>query len=264
MLKIIGASLIGITHRRRGEALQDFFNAYIGNPQVSNHQEGNEWIKGWAMGDDPAFVFVADGAGSARYGRDGARYAINSAVIFVRNNDLTNKGPEEMLRAILRSALDGIEHRAKELNADIDDLAATFMALYVRSHECFSVSVGDGYVIIDDGSGPKLLNEPIKGEYFNETQFITNPEVMKAIRDGAIEVRSGRCDAFVVTTDGLWPTIIDGKPYEKFYKPIIDYLRSSSDVGKAVDELLNLLRGMQERYPSVYDDDLTMVVGAYE
>ena len=263
MLKIIGTSLIGIAHRRRGEALQDFFNAYIGNSQVSNHQEGNEWIKGWVMGGDSAFVFVADGAGSARHGRDGARYAVDSAVDFVRNNDLANKGPEEVLRVVLRIALDGIEHRAKELNANIEDLATTFMALYVRSHECFSVSVGDGYVIIDGGE-LKLLNEPVKGEYFNETQFITSPEVMRAIRDGTIEVGRDKCDAFVVATDGLWPTIIDGKPYEKFYRPIIDYLRNSSDIGKAVDELLNLLRSMQERYPSAYDDDLTMVVGAYE
>ncbi|WP_054849044.1 PP2C family serine/threonine-protein phosphatase [Vulcanisaeta sp. JCM 14467] len=188
MLKIIGVSLIGITHRRRGEPLQDFFNAYIGNPQVSNHQEGNEWVKGWFVGDGSAFVFVADGAGSARYGRDGARYAVDSAINFVRNNDLASKEPGEVLRAVLRIALEGIERRAKELNADIEDLATTFMTLYVRSHECFSVGVGDGYVIIDDGSGLKLLNEPVKGEYFNETQFITSPEVMKAIRIGRLRL----------------------------------------------------------------------------
>ena len=72
-----------------------------------------------------------------------------------------------------------------------------------------------------------------------------------------------KCDAFVITTDGLWPTIIDGKPYEKFYRPIVDYLRVNN-TDKAVDELFNLLKSAQEKYPSIYDDDLTIVVGAYE
>lgn len=264
MLKIIGVSLIGVAHKRRGEVLQDFFNVYIkGDLHIFDLLGNNEEIKGQFEGDDIAFVFVADGAGSVKYGGDGAKYAVNYAINFVMNKDLVDKDPQGVLREILKNVLEGIEHRAKELSAGIEDLATTFMALYVRSHECFSISVGDGYIIIDDNGELRLLNEPSKGEYFNETQFITSPEIMEAVKDEVMEVRRSKCDAFVITTDGLWPTIIDGKPYEKFYRPIVDYLRVNN-TDKAVDELFNLLKSAQEKYPSIYDDDLTIVVGAYE
>ncbi len=264
MLKMIGVSLIGVTHRNRGDKLQDFFGIHLNDTStVINNSEDQTTITRGLRGNDPAFIFVADGAGSARHGGDGARYAVNSAIDFVRGNPSINEQPEELLRDILRAALDGIKRGTNELNVGIDELATTFIALYVRGRECFSVSVGDGYVIIDDGNELRLLNEPVKGEYFNETLFITSPEVVRAIESGSVDVKRGGCNAFVVVTDGLWPTIIGGKPYERFYRPIIDYLRGN-DVGKAVNEVLNLLRSVQERYSSVYDDDLTMVVGTYE
>ncbi|WP_054856887.1 PP2C family serine/threonine-protein phosphatase [Vulcanisaeta sp. JCM 16159] len=265
MLKIIGTSLIGIIHRKRSGKLQDFFDIYLNYSRYIYYNDSriDELIIKGVKGIDYAFVFVADGAGSARYGGDGARYAVNSVMNFVKGKAFDNDTPEQLLRQILKVALDGVRRGANELNASIDDLATTFIALYTRGKECFSVSVGDGFVIIDDGNELRLLNEPVKGEYFNETQFITSPEVIRAIEDELIEVRSSGCNAFAVATDGLWPTIINGKPYERFYRPVIDYLRVN-DVDRTADELVNLLRSAQGRYPSVYDDDLTLVVGAYE
>ena len=264
MLKIIGVSLIGLAHKKEGEKLQDFFNIYVSNLYASiDSLISDEAIARGFEGDGIALVFVADGAGSVKYGGDGAKYAVNSAIEFVKNKNLINEASDEVLKGILKAALESVRHGASVLNASIEDLSTTFMALYVKDHECSLASIGDGYVIIDDGSELKLLNVPIKGEYFNETQFITSPEIVKAIEDGSIEVRRSRCNAFAVTTDGLWPTVINGKPYEKFYRPIIDYLRGN-DTSKVIDELLNLLKSIQGKYPSAYDDDLTIVVGAYE
>jgi len=264
-VKIIGVSLIGFYHRSKGLPLQDFFDTYLENAiSIYYGDVGHNGVivKGiYGYGD--VYVAMADGAGSAKYGGDGAKHAINGAMRFIKSSS-KNNDPEYVLKGAFKAALNNIKSIANDFSADVNEFATTLAILHVSGNECRAINVGDGFIVIDDGNELKLLNEPVKGEYFNETQFITSQEIIKVIEDGTLSISRSKCVSFAMATDGLWPTVINGRPYEKFYRPIIQYLENNNvKIDDAAVELYKLLVSIQDRYPSVYDDDMTLIVGIY-
>lgn len=154
---------------------------------------------------------VADGAGSAKYSREGSRIACETAVDFIDNQLLSSPEFEENIH-LYELYKDDSESEARKLVGDmiykivggaafraynainkvaqeqgaISKLYATTLLLTIckkfkQGWFVASFWVGDGAICLYDKEAhtAKLLGIPDEGEYAGQTRFLTMPEIFK-------------------------------------------------------------------------------------
>ena len=196
-----------------------------------------------------AIMAVSDGAGSARYSQFGSRAACAAGVASLtrqldRNPAIAVK--EHLLRSALqravRSARRSVMETAQRSHqaagaVDVNDYACIVM-LSLASERLVGVAhVGDGCVVVGDGSEWRLLSASDNGEFANETKFLTNPR--NGPRVTVTSVSGIRCVAAI--TDGLQDVALSrgSAPYERFWTPLYRALaRSSASTPNTVLETL--------------------------
>ena len=181
---VLAASKRGRSHAHDGKFRDDSF-------KVDFIEE-----TGWFI------VAVSDGAGSAKFSREGARIACNTFWEVMREklssqtvNDKIDNMPlaerENVLRNTLLTAtyqaLSRIDEEAKQAanwckNVTRRDYHATFLG-YVMKHfsegwQIVSIGIGDGAIaLLDRKDCVHLLTEPDGGEFVGQTRFITMNDV---------------------------------------------------------------------------------------
>ncbi|NEO74732.1 PP2C family serine/threonine-protein phosphatase, partial [Moorena sp. SIO3H5] len=160
--KIVSCSVTGISHKKRGIPCQDY--AYYD----------------YLFEQDVVIGAVADGAGSARYSDKGSKIAVEQAIAYIRENSqfLPNnkKHTEELFSRVLDRVINSLGKKASLLQCSLDDLACTLI-VFVTTPSCLAaMQIGDGLIVVQtqDKSDYDLLFMPNKGEYANETTFVTS------------------------------------------------------------------------------------------
>ncbi|MFM6245333.1 MAG: protein phosphatase 2C domain-containing protein, partial [Dolichospermum sp.] len=108
----------------------------------------------------------------------------------------------------------------------------------------------------------QLLFEPDKGEFFNETTFVTSANALEEMQ---VQVISGKQGFICASTDGLERVAIrlsDWQPHPPFFKPLEEYLRETEkpeNDDNYINDFLN-----SERLNSRTDDDKTLVLCCFE
>lgn len=181
---IVAASKRGRSHAHEGKFRDDNF-------KVSYIEE-----TGWFI------ITVSDGAGSAKYSREGSRIACHTFVEFMSeklsskmtNDKIDQMSDEEKESALKKTILSAtyeclikIDTEAKEegkKNKEITrkDYSATFLGYVMKHYKDFwlivSIGIGDGIIgMIDQQDNLTLLTEPDGGEFVGQTRFITMNEV---------------------------------------------------------------------------------------
>lgn len=190
---IVAASKRGRSHAQEGSPRDDDFRVSF-NPQ-----------NGWYV------LAVADGAGSAKYSREGSAIATREAERFCAEG--LAKDGEAFERAIAAFAADKSRENARPVTeyihnilykaavqayhairskvdlcngtATMRDFSTTLLLTVCRRFSfgwfIASFGVGDGAIAIyDKGSDAvKLLNEPDSGEYAGQTRFLTMESIFK-------------------------------------------------------------------------------------
>jgi hypothetical protein len=239
--QVLGASTIGAAHQKQGLPCQDAFMAAE--------------CRGGVLA-----VAVADGAGSASHAQVGARLAARRAVsaVFDRMLQPRTGGVYAMLDDAFLKARHELEFEAAASGLELRDLSTT-LTVVIAMPDCLGVAqTGDGLVVALEPDGSLIpLTKPQRGEYANETHFLTGPggESPRYIHVG--EVAPG----FAVLTDGLLPVTSDlktGRPHAPFFQPFFSTLKQSPatpDLRRHLEQFLESPR-LRERV----DDDLTLVV----
>ncbi|THB66757.1 MAG: protein phosphatase 2C domain-containing protein [Desulfovibrio sp.] len=237
------ASVIGTSHIRSGERLQD---AYA----IS------------AMGDNCIFAVVSDGAGSAKFGRYGAWHT--SRFLTVRFREWLRKNSEfpadEKLRDWIDELRDQVSTIAGQRESVPRQFAATLAAIIVNPTEALTLHVGDSAVVGRRGAEWDVLCWPENGEYASSTYFITDdPEPRLNI------VRYPReHDAFAVFSDGVGDlalSYLEQAAHPQFFEPMMRPVDAASGEGRLVElssKLATYLAG-----PTVCertDDDKTLIL----
>lgn len=154
---------------------------------------------------------VADGAGSAKFSREGSRIACNTAVDYIQTQLVDNTPFEENIQLYEMSKDDSESEARKLVGDDIYKIVGT--AAY-RAHKAISNEaqekgvetklyattllltickkfssgwfvasfwVGDGAICLYDQEAhtAKLLGVPDEGEFAGQTRFLTMPEIFK-------------------------------------------------------------------------------------
>lgn len=213
---------------------------------------------------------IADGAGSAAYAQRSARAAVR-AVIARLGRGFSDNGaaasPEtRLVGARLRAAFSGARDRLLELaeaeGATAADFACTLIAFVAAPTWLAAMQVGDGFLVArTEGGGYELLFPPDRGEYANETAFLTDPDTLERARMRIVAApQSFLCAA----TDGLEGVSIERRamaPHGPFFKPLDDYIQAAHDERQVRLDIRAFLASA--RLEARSDDDKTLLLSGF-
>lgn len=195
-----------------------------------------------AIGYDVMIGAACDGAGSAPRSDQGATLCVETVlnelessvrVFFALNRDNAVPAP---------SFLDDVKHRVhRAVNAAIDqeafivgsrrrEYATTLVAYVVTPAWLLILQVGDSFVVYRTSESPNqycLAGEPAKGEYANETTFITDIDSCDAIQGVIV---GSRPDFVAASTDGLATLMLnlsDWTPHDRVFEQLEKFSRNS-------------------------------------
>lgn len=166
-----------------------------------------------------------------------------------------------MLADAFSQAHDELIVLARENSLHLRDLATT-LTVVIAMPDCLGVAqTGDGLVVALEPDGSLLsCTQPQRGEYANETYFITG---IGGGKPRFLEVFPATA-GFAVVTDGLLPVASDlstGEPHDPFFMPFFDVLQTRRVTPKTQTHLTDFLTSA--RVAERVDDDLTLVVATY-
>ena len=119
-------------------------------------------------------------------------------------------------------------------------------------------SIGDGAIVLRtaDSHNLELIQPDCKGEYLNETDFITSARGLERM---LVDVRrSASIHSLAMFTDGVeWAAIQYNErlPHAGFFDPLFKHAADASSTAADLDEFLN-----SPRFCERTDDDKTLVL----
>jgi serine/threonine protein phosphatase PrpC len=235
--KGIARTAIGSSHKITGMPCQD--------------------VAEWRTNGDIAFAALADGAGSARYAESGAKVAVSTALKILQ--DHVEKNPDE-IETIFTNFLEKIINELKEVaqlqKCEIQDLACTLNVVVLAPDWIAMAQVGDGFIVYGCEGEFIIPFKPDKGEYANETTFITssNATIMEAKINKKI-------DFVCISSDGLYDVSTsktDNIPYSPFFTPLVQFMKVTEDPEKDDEYLTRFLHS--ERLARYTDDDKSIIL----
>lgn len=205
---------------------------------------------------------VADGAGSAKFGRYGAW--ITCRILknyFIKWYSSKTYHPSETTVRIL---IDEIRYQlfktAQKRNTEFRNFASTLSVVLTSKEETVFFTIGDSPIVAKSNNIWGLTTCPDVGEYASTTFFTTEKNFprLQFIRS------KNNFSAFALMSDGVGAISIDENklvPHYNFFQPILNQIEKTSATGKNI--LLSKQLGFfleSERVTSKTEDDKTLVL----
>jgi hypothetical protein len=243
------ACVIGSSHIRAGTRLQDAKSCFV---------------SGSHDGDRRFFAVIADGAGSAEFGGQGASIICRTVSREARSAFRESAGlpGDDAIWSWLDIARDRIQLAARRRQRTPRDFAATLVLTMASHDEVITAHVGDGAVVARNHGRTEwtVLSKPHHGEYASTTYFVTD-DPQPALR---ISRHPNQFDALAAFSDGIENLVLDnatGQPSAGFFEPMARPLVASTAVGKdaALSKSLSAFLA-SDRLNERTDDDKTLVI----
>lgn len=235
--KVCAASVCGAAHREKGLPCQDAVH--------------------WLQTPSLLSAAVCDGAGSARYGGQGAlRVAREFA-----------EGMAQMpascgVHAYAVDLLTGIRQRllleAQERQAALADFACTLVAACLSDGGGWLIHLGDGVAAAALAQGEPIFSLPENGEYVNQTWFVTSPDWRERVR---VTPLSGPVTQITLMSDGVQPFAMNKggtQLFSPFIDPVVRFLRGVPEA-QGAEALRHTLS--DPRTDAITGDDKTLLIG---
>lgn len=263
--KAIACFAKGTSHEKIGSPCQD----YAGFIRVNDSGEADD-------NGDMAIGAVCDGAGSCKYSDVGSQLAVETTLQSLQSwlkwlkeekKDLSEPIPEDYAHKVFAQVVEKVkkqfESQAKERICSPKDFSCTLLVVVATPNWLAAMQIGDGFIVIrQPDSEYKLLFQPIKGEYANQTTFITASNALEVMQCAVV---LGQQQFIFASTDGLERLALEirqeSKPYPPFFDNFRDAIktRSEAEEEKSTGEWLNSAK-VNERT----DDDKTILLCWYE
>ena len=243
----------GDRHRQRGERNQDY-GCYAALPN-------NLGI----------VAAVSDGAGSAPKAAAGSRTAAKQAARKAWSTCLSqgnHPNPEIAAHEAVKAARRALEGRAKSDKRPLEEYHATLLVAVMTETGAAIAHIGDGASIVDTPDGFKMFTIPARGQYANETYFVTMPEYEELIARNCTK----KASSIFLFTDGVQNAAIDfqrKRPREESLAALQETETRLTEVTKAeqsgrrpriITERTSGIRRWLEETESTHSDDATMVI----
>lgn len=246
---ITAANQVGTSHAKLGQACADAF----------------------ALRQEEGFVAVAvaDGAGSARLGGQGARLAADRAadlVVALLGEQPLLRGEEPaFVRRVFQGALDTLLAACADIDpagpVQLSALHTTLLLFVLLEDRLLAGNIGDGWLIARDRAGRLFpIAPPEPSEHCNETFFLTSDH---ALDDAVIEVVPAEdLDGVAAMTDGPSWFAVDletRRPGEALFGKLFAFAADPAlSADDKADQLTAFLRS--ESVCRLTDDDKTLVL----
>ncbi|BAY17375.1 hypothetical protein NIES21_32120 [Anabaenopsis circularis NIES-21] len=226
--------------------------------------------------DDVIVGAVADGAGSAKHSDIGSKLAVKTTLSHLyrllrwnkrKNEDLRKPITPDIAKKTFNDTLtkvkDVLNKEVQSKGFSINDLACTLLVFCATPTWIAAMQIGDGFIVVKlkESNNYQLLFPPDKGEYANETTFVTSTNAFSRMK---VDVIIGKQEFICASTDGLERLAIDfrtGEAFSGFFNPFEQGLRERDkhEEEKSLEDWL-YSEGVNART----DDDKTLLVCLYE
>jgi hypothetical protein len=242
----VGASAVGAGHLRSGTPCQDAF--------------GVRSLRGGGL-----IIASADGAGSAARSAEGADCAVHALLDAMESAMDGTASLDADWESTFHGAFGAARAAVERLAASGDDplraFATTLTCALAVGDRVAVAQIGDGLVVVEDESGQFAsvpADRPIRGEYVNETVFLTGRNGLDNI---ILAEHAGDARAVVVSTDGLVRLAMElpaYRPFPGFLRPLLGFAASADDADAAARRLTAFLSS--DRVRDRTDDDTSLVL----
>ena len=185
----------------------------------------------------------------------------NAAVTIAQSP--TELKANQFFSKIVKQVVSTLLTQAQNNNYSIDDLACTLLIVIATPDGIAAMQIGDGFITVRyPEQDPQLLFPPDKGEYINETTFVTSTNALKDIK---VVVQPGQPEFVCASTDGLERLAIrlsDWTPFNPFFQPLEQYLQETENPKESDEYLMSFLNS--ERLNARIDDDKTLFLCLYD
>ena len=251
--RYVAASVIGTSHEKAGGRCQDANDCQI---------------HALPTGEKVLAVAVADGAGSAVCGGEGAAKTSRALLDLMDEHLDAGKSVEQITRETARSWITTIqnllEEEAKEASRERRDFACTVLGLIVGESCAACLQVGDGVMVLADSEEQTYGHVfwPDRGEYANTTHFVTQDDAIEHLQ---FESVNRRIIEAALLTDGLQTIALNYQQqtaHEPFFRGLFAPLRRveegcSRELSESLAAFLTSPRVNEKT-----DDDKTLVLAS--
>lgn len=210
-------------------------------------------------------VFVADGAGSAAKGGEGAELAIEAAAAFIAKKAKQGEfGLSDVLATdIVLAIRERIYAVAEAEKLKARDCACTFLGVLSAAAGTLVLQVGDGGVVLDTGAGLEVAVVPMSGEYANMTHFVTDEDAVTVLATKTYPDRALKVAAFTDGIQRLALNLATNTPHEPFFAPFFNGMAKANAAQE--DQLQGLLVKFLNSPPvnERTDDDKTFALALW-
>ena len=247
-------SAIGTRHEQRSQPCQDYGNYRIEEPYLLGA--------------------VSDGAGSAKHAEIGAQIAVETALeaifqalssqfIQVPTWAEMEQAAPELFEQVLDTILSALHQETVSSSCELRDVGCTLLAFVATPDWVAAIQIGDGFMMLrSHPDAPyQLLFEPDKGEFINETIFVTTSSAKDYM---SVCVEAVQSPFLCAATDGLERVAVrlqDWQPYAPFFQPFEACLLQLPTAVEQYSYLKTFLES--ERLNAKTDDDKTLLVCLY-
>lgn len=238
-IKVLSTTIQGIRNNSRNVPCQDY---------CRHSTKGRNFV-----------AVVADGAGSAKHAKIGARIICETIV------DLLSNAHEHNIKKSIAFAIEVARDKLKrhrlnksKTEAGIEDFAATVVGLIHHKNKGIFFHIGDGVGIAfnNDDYENFVITKPKNGFFSCETYFYT----MKDWKENLRFTEFKNLNTFILMTDGV-TNFSFSKDFnnieEKFLSPINEFLNNEPIKSKAVKALKKTLGNPKAE--KINPDDKTML-----
>ncbi len=213
-----------------------------------------------ADGGEAAIGIVCDGAGSARYAETGAEI-VSNALRTIAGSFVSEYGSSAITPIDMREWILDIRQRvcnqADAQETDCRDYACTLLFAIASDAHTICGQIGDGAIILKEGSELRVAIWPDNGEYANHTFFVTQEDSHQSLHLAKL----GPVTDFMLFSDGLQRLALNEAQktaHSGFFEPLISTVRSSIEPEVTKSRLEAFLHS--DRINEKTDDDKSIVI----
>ncbi|MBD2151684.1 protein phosphatase 2C domain-containing protein [Pseudanabaena sp. FACHB-1277] len=222
----------------------------MGTDHISTQTPCQDYAEYKPYGNDYLIGAVSDGAGSRSLSHYGSKIAVETTIKFFTEkletsrskSFLSQDGVQIVFRELIEVIRHEIEiatqdyHREKGKKVGVGQFACTLLAFVAFPDGIAAMQLGDGFIVVRNYQGKDydLLFEPSKGEYANETTFVTSSPT-DIQQDLQITYKTNPVSFICASTDGLENLALNLRnnvAYPKFFIPLEKYIQETIEPEK--------------------------------
>jgi hypothetical protein len=244
--RVAQACVVGTSHVARGAGCED---SCLADTTVSPNQ------------GEVVIAFVADGAGSAKFGGEASEFICPRAFAIAADwlQEVPNDDPpsQQIITEWLEQLFAELRVKADVAGFPIREWSCTLLGAICAKNYSVFLQIGDGAVVAKHLDSIVPVFWPQSGEYANQTSFLVSEGAI-AKANFSIE---GPVSGFAILSDGLQSLALDFKErtaFRPFFDPLFASLSTMVDHEVFEVKLIQLLSGRSVNQKT--DDDKTLVI----